>query len=241
MAAYVPIPLNVGPNTTHTIFARRHLSRDDDSDASSSDDETAAVFVMNLPIDTTDDNIKDICEALGNVHFERFERLGLRYGLIALLDEKSADRFLSKAKKLGESKRGEIVFAQYGPKGVEGYVAKHYARFPDEQELARSADEYMELLAQQEEEEAQEVLEAGSKVDEDGFQLVVYKNRKRLADIPEPVVEAPRKKKTLEKDDFYKFQLRAQRKQEMSDLLYKFQEDKARIEELKKRKKFRPY
>ncbi|KNC23592.1 hypothetical protein FF38_10474, partial [Lucilia cuprina] len=102
------------------------------------------------------------------------------------------------------------------------------------------ADEYMEAFAEQEEIELEEARAAANYVDEDGFQLVVNKNRKRLADMPAPASE-PKKKKSLEKDDFYKFQLRQQRKQEMSDLLKRYQEDKAKVEELKKQKKFRPY
>lgn len=246
-SGYVSIPLSIGPNTVHTVFARKHINRNnesnesDSSSDSDSDNEDSSVFVMNLPIDITDDNIKDICEALGNVHFTSFQRLGLRYGLIALLDEKSANRFLEKAKTLATKKHAAIAFEQYGPKGAAGYIARQAAKFPSETDLMKAADEYMELLAQQEEIEAQEAFEASTKVDEDGFQLVVYKNRKRLADIPDAVTETAPKKKKLEKDDFYKFQLRANRKQEMSDLLQRFQEDKAKIEELKKKKRFRPF
>ncbi|GMM49284.1 hypothetical protein DASB73_002420 [Starmerella bacillaris] len=261
MTDYIPVPLNVGPNTVHTIYVRKHVDyatknskgnsdsdSDSDSDSNSdSDSSRSAVFMMNLPIDITDDNVKDLCEAFGNVHLIEFERLGTRHGLVILADDASVSRFLSKAKKLNTTKDGKskskkaIVFQQYGPKGVEGYIAKHYSKFPSEQELAKKADEYMELLAERERIEAEEAMEASTKVDEDGFQLVVYKNRKRLADIPPPVVEAPKKKKTMEKDDFYKFQLRANRKQEMTDLLQRFQEDKAKIEELKKKKKFKPF
>lgn len=241
MSEYNALPLLVAPKTVHTVYIKKHQNFSNQKSASDSDSEEDSdntIFCMNLPLDVTEDNIRDICKALGDVHLDYFERLGPRHGLIHLLDESSAKRMLSKAKKL--NKKTQISWQKYGPRGVEGYIAKHKSKFLPEDELQKMADDYMEMFAKQEEIELEEAQAAANYIDEDGFQLVVNKNRKRLADMPAPTSE-PKKKKSLEKDDFYKFQLRQQRKQEMTDLLQRYQEDKAKVEELKKQKKFRPY
>lgn len=244
---YIPIPLQLAPQTVQNIYLRKQLQfNNSDSDSESEDDGERTLFVANLPLDTTDDNIRDICKALGDVVLDKFQRQGTRHGLISLVDESAASRLLSKAKKLGESKKHRKVIAweQYGPRGAEGYLARHHSKFPEEFELQEKVDEYMELFAEQEERDAEEAARAAEEVDEDGFRLVVYKNRKRLSDMAGPqsaVPEPKRKKKTLEKSDFYRFQLRENRKQEMSDLLKRYQEDKEKVEELKRRRMYRPF
>lgn len=226
MSDYTPIPLQIGNNSVHTIFARP------------SNDEKRSVFVTNLPLDTTEDNIRDVCKALGNVVLDEYVLQGRRHGLISLVDESAAQRFLQKARKL-DKKSTLITWDQYGPKGAEGYLARHYAKFPSEEDLQEKVDEYMELFAEHELQEQLEAERAAEIVDADGFRLVVNKGRKRLADIPQPAVKP--KKRSLEKSDFYRFQLRESRKTEMSDLLKRYQADKEKVEQLKQQRKFRPY
>lgn len=243
---YISIPLQLAPHTAQDIYVRKQLkfNNDQDSDSESEDDSVRTLFVTNLPLDTTEDNIKDICNAMGGVVLNEFVRQGTRHGLISLMDSNAAARFLSKAKKLSDKKSKKAVqWEQYGPRGAEGYLAHHYAKYPEEWELQQKVDEYMELFAEQEQRDLEEAERAAEEVDEDGFRLVINKNRKRLSDIPDSqsVPEPKRKKKSLEKSDFYRFQLRERRKQEMSDLLKRYQEDKEKVEELKKRKAYTPF
>ena len=50
-----------------------------------------------------------------------------------------------------------------------------------------------------------------------------------------------KKKKSKEKKDFYRFQIREQKKQEMNSLLKRFKEDQDKIKDLKEKKRFKPY
>lgn len=250
---YIPIPLQIGDNLVHTIYVRKEHSsvHHDDSDSEDEDNTNRTIFVTNLPLDTTADNMRDVCRALGDVVLDEYIFQGRRHGLISLVDESSASRFLQKAKKLSEkdskksSKKGKLIkWDHYGPKGAEGYLARHYANFPSEADLQEKVDDYMELFAEQELQEQLEAEEAAERVDADGFRLVVNKGRKRLADIPDASATAPAaktKKRNLEKSDFYRFQLRDRRKHEMSDLLKRYQADKEKVEQLKQQRKFRPY
>lgn len=244
MSNYIAVPLKIGPNATHTIYIRAQVSflkKTCDSEDESLSDRT--LFVTGLPLDTTEDNVRDICKALGGVVLDRYTFQGGRHGLIGLVDAAAAKRMLSKAQKFASKGDKQIIWEQYGPRGAEAYMAHHQSMFPEEHDLQEKADEYMELFAQQEEIDKQEAEAAAEHIGKDGFRTVVYKHRKRMADVA-PIFENDlprRKKRSLEKSDFYRFQLREQRKTEISDLLKRYQDDKRKVEKLRERKMFRPY
>ncbi|SCU96501.1 LADA_0H01266g1_1 [Lachancea dasiensis] len=107
-------------------------------------------------------------------------------------------------------------------------------------------------LFEQREQQAQEEVQS-SIVDEDGFTLVVGKNTKNLNSIRkkilnknpllkhEKVVKPPTMVDKKAKQDFYRFQIREKKKQEISELLKKFKQDQEKIKEMKSKKKFNPY
>ena len=47
--------------------------------------------------------------------------------------------------------------------------------------------------------------------------------------------------KSKEKQDFYRFQLRQRKKEEMNELLNKFKLDQEKVRMMKEKKRFRPY
>ncbi|SCV02953.1 LANO_0G01244g1_1 [Lachancea nothofagi CBS 11611] len=107
-------------------------------------------------------------------------------------------------------------------------------------------------LFEQREQQAQEETQS-SIVDEDGFTLVVGKNTKSLNSIRkkilnknpllkhEKIVKPPTMVDKKAKQDFYRFQLREQKKQEISELLKKFKQDQETIKEMKSKRRFNPY
>ena len=90
-------------------------------------------------------------------------------------------------------------------------------------------------------------------MDEDGFTLVVGKNTKSLNSIRKkilnknPLSKHENKAKPISnidkkaKKDFYRFQVRKRKKQEINQLLSKFKEDQERIKVMKAKRKFNPY
>lgn len=236
MNGYTPVPVVLStkkPLVTHYLYVRQHSSK-------GSDDSTA-VFVAGLPNDTTIDNLKDLCTAMGSVILENFEYQGQNRGLLHLVDQAACDRFLAKAGKAVKSKSA-TQWALYGPRGSAAYVLRNNLRYPEEADLEQDANEYMENFAAIEADIQRAREEEEEKVDEDGFKLVINTKRKTLAAPGETVASGPLKKqKSKEKSDFYRFQLREQRKQEMNNLLKQFQADKEKVSELQRKKLLRPY
>lgn len=226
MQDYTPVLLEVAPNITHTIYLRKHQG------------DESIVFVANLPKDATNENVKDICQALGDCVLEEFSYQSHNHGLIKLVDEAAAQRVLFKARQVSK-KNDALEWRLYGPRGLPAYEARHFAQFPLETELQEEVDAYMEAFEAAEDEAAHAPADL---VDEDGFKLVTGSDIKRRSDIdPAPKPQSSKRRKKLEKNDFYRFQFREQRKQEMSDLLRKYQEDKQKVKELKEKRAFKPY
>jgi ribosomal RNA-processing protein 7 len=125
---------------------------------------------------------------------------------------------------------------------------KNDARFPAHSDLQQQVDEYMEAFAEAEEDKLREVHDAQTQVDDDGFTLVVGSKRKSLGGMAalrtsqDPIAEqSAKKKRKKEKSDFYRFQIREQKKQEMNSLLKRFQDDKKKVDELRQKRRFNPY
>lgn len=107
-------------------------------------------------------------------------------------------------------------------------------------------------LFEQREQQAQEEVQS-SIVDEDGFTLVVGKNTKSLNSIRKKIFnrnpllkhEKPKKMPNMvdkkAKKDFYRFQVRERKKQEINELLAKFKQDQEKIKEMKSKRRFNPY
>ncbi|KAI9168648.1 hypothetical protein H9P43_008021 [Blastocladiella emersonii ATCC 22665] len=73
-------------------------------------------------------------------------------------------------------------------------------------------------------------------VDADGFILVT---RKRGGNTSEAAART--KPKEHERKDFYRFQMREEKRSRLLELREKFESDKKRIEELKRNRRFKPY
>lgn len=117
--------------------------------------------------------------------------------------------------------------------------------------LKKDVHSHLSIFEQREQAAQEEV--QGTIVDEDGFTLVVGKNTKSLNSIRKKILQKnPLTKHTAKtkpvtmvdkkaKNDFYRFQVRERKKQEINQLLSKFKEDQERIKVMKAKKKFNPY
>lgn len=121
----------------------------------------------------------------------------------------------------------------HGVQGVRSWVEEYRSREVAEDELQASVDAYMTFF--DERTEAEKQARKDRVVDDDGFELVTYKRKSHASDTPEP----PKKKKK-ELVDFYRFQIREKKREELASLRNKFEADKRRVEAMKQRKAFRP-
>lgn len=248
VGGYFPLPLEVAKDSTkavwHILYVKKHQA--------GADSETAGrtVFAVNLPLDANIQSIKDMAQSLAGVNIESFSKAATppNTGYLVFVDKQSCNRFLSRAKAQNYDADTAIVWTPPPISGRALYTMKNEARFPAHAELQAQVDEYMEAFAQAEEDRQREVQEAQEQVDEDGFTLVVGSKRKSLGGMAalrtsqDPIAEqSAKKKRKKEKTDFYRFQIREQKKQEMNSLLRRFQDDKRKVEELRQKRRFNPY
>lgn len=234
---YVPLVLLVdGPNkkkeAKHVIFCRKHESQKGRHSSS-------AVFVSGLPLDVTRKNIKDLCQTLGGAIMSSFNLTGPRHGLISLVDDAACDMFVSHMLQRAKHSK-PIKWKNYNKRGDEALFSLYEPQFPPEGELQHQVDEYMETYeAREQEREAAGA--AKDEVDEDGF-IKVSGTKRKSTDSAKPLPEftSSKKKKKLEHEDFYRYQIRESKKIETLKLLEKHQQDRERIEAARKTGAFCP-
>ncbi|PYI16742.1 ribosomal small subunit assembly protein [Aspergillus japonicus CBS 114.51] len=127
--------------------------------------------------------------------------------------------------------------------GLERYLFHSQARYPSRGELLRTVNDFMTVFEQVAESRKREAARKAQEPDEDGF--VTVTSGPKLADAThedearELIEKQKKKQEGLE--DFYRFQSREKRKERQHELLRKFDEDKRKLADLKRRKgKFAP-
>ncbi|EAU38610.1 meiotic recombination protein DMC1 [Aspergillus terreus NIH2624] len=127
--------------------------------------------------------------------------------------------------------------------GLPRYLAHDEARYPSRAALLGAVNDYMTVFTQVAEARKREEMRRAQEPDEDGF-ITVTSGPKLTSAAHEEEARAlveKQKQKSQGLEDFYRFQSREKRKMRQNELLKRFDEDKKRLEELKRRKgKLRP-
>ncbi|KAL6071254.1 Ribosomal RNA-processing protein 7 A [Balamuthia mandrillaris] len=134
-------------------------------------------------------------------------------------------------------------------RGVEKWISDYHKARPDPAKVQAQVDAFMFEFDKKQEIQRKEEEASWGKPDEDGFILVQSKRgRKRLSDGTIAVTGTRVTKKLIAKgkqervlSDFYRFQKRELRRQELADLRVKFEEDKKKIAMLRAARKFKPF
>lgn len=164
------------------------------------------------------------------------------------VDKASAELALKEAKKA--VKAGKPITWAAGlenklpPLGGARYLAHHKLRYPSRHALQDSIDAFMTALSAQEVARARALARQRSQPDEDGF-VTVTRGGKGDAAREEAArlkgEELAKRQKKMIGEDFYRFQVRERKKDEAKDLVRGFEEDRRKVEELRKRRgKARP-
>lgn len=168
--------------------------------------------------------------------------------VVTFVDKASADLALREAKKAAKSGKGIVwgganVDGRVPPLGSARYLAHHRLRYPDHSTLQTSVDEYMAAFTAREEAIAKERARLAAEPDSDGFITVTRgpkAPRQTDAESEAKKEEAERAARKREKkkvgQDFYRFQVREKRKEVQQDLVRGFEEDRRRLEEMRRRK-----
>ncbi len=115
----------------------------------------------------------------------------------------------------------------------------HRMRYPPRIPLQASVDAFMTRYATLEAQQARQAKRLRQEPDEEGFITVTRGGRTGPARQEEAQAAAERQKKKegAGLKNFYRFQLREERKKAQGEMLRKFEEDRRKVEEMKKRRK----
>lgn len=179
---------------------------------------------------------------------EQRAKLPRNCGIVRFVDKLAFLLAFSLLKKLSASQKA-VSWPLDGPLGPHFLVDKYRKRFLDPAQLSDSVSQALVDFDNAERESMEQLQQQALLVDEDGFTMVVGSHRKTKAGIlgrqklaaTVEVTKAQNKMKKKEKEDFYRFQLREKKKQEMNELLSKFKQDQERVRLMKEKKRFRPY
>ena len=162
--------------------------------------------------------------------------------VLRFVDRQSAERALREARRAVKSGR-EIIWGagvehRLPPLGSARYLSHHKLRYPDPAVLQSSTDEFMAAFSIQEAERAQQLARQRSLPDDDGFVTVTRGGRTGPAREEEAKAKEEnlkKREKNRVKDDFYRFQVREKKKEQAKDLVKGFEEDRRRVEEMRRR------
>lgn len=262
----------------HYIYVKKHDS--------GNENEQNCMFIMNLPLLTNVENIKNItgqiCEKYDTVsHVEDLlynDEFGLnevdlsaltsdlmtdnqdmtekRFTprntcLLKFVDKSSLNNCFNALKKYSTCSKNDIIEWKYNSPSIETFI--NFYKPINLEYLKEDVHSHLAIFEQREQQAQDDV--QSSIVDEDGFTLVVGKNTKNLNSIRKKILnknpllknESSGIKKPSTaldkkaKKDFYRFQVRERKKQEINQLLNKFKEDQERIKVMKEKRKFNPY
>jgi ribosomal RNA-processing protein 7 len=167
------------------------------------------------------------------------------YAVVVFVDRNSMVASLksaSRAAKQGVTiDLGEAIEDQIPPLGLKRYQTHHALRYPSREELLSSVESYMSAYAQMEQTRSREEAKKRQKPDEDGFVTVTRGARGGVVRTADAKELGEKLKKKREEDgagleNFYRFQMRERRKEQQGEMMRKFEEDKRRIGEMRKRR-----
>ena len=208
-------------------------------------------YTQSYLTDTTEDVWLDLTKLtsdlpVGNTD-ETASKLPKNCAVVTFIDKSSFQLAFNSLKRLASS--GTVSTWPMKDITSSYFLNLYKLKILDKEKLSEKVAQALKDFDNAEQESIENLQNQASLVDEDGFQLVVGSHRKTKAGILgkqnlASTVEsekAKNKMKKKEKQDFYRFQLRQRKKEEMNELLSKFKSDQEKVRLMKEKKRFRPY
>ncbi|MEW5302884.1 MAG: hypothetical protein WDW38_004010 [Sanguina aurantia] len=207
----------------------------------------SSVFVAGLPFGFDDALVAQLFACFGEVA-QVVLHSSKRSGIVVYTSE-SGSRAALKIAGTGQLIEFYPDEAE-GPVGVKAWVQEYKQQRPGNAVLQKQLDDWMGAYEAAEEKKKRDKQQA---MGEDGWTVVVRsKGRKKTKESDGMTVmtggvasaaaaEVYKNKKVKKEENFYRFQQREQRRDELLDLRSKFDEDKKRVAQLKTTRHFKPY
>ncbi|KAI8969744.1 ribosomal RNA-processing protein 7-domain-containing protein [Pilobolus umbonatus] len=242
------LPVHID-SSLHYIYLRRHETK---STLMDEDMKDRTLFALNLPVDVTPQKIEQLFKGLtikeikfrDTYDHEQVVRPLWHSGCAAHIvfkKEEAVDKALNMKRSIKQWPRDT---EQDQPLGFDRYELIQKLSRPDPFQLKQELDLFMKKFKEDEFKKEKEKVERMNKMDEDGFTVVVRHKNMKSSDGSISVGAAaensqPKKKKELV--NFYRFQMRQKKEEELVELRKRFEEDKVKIARLKQTRKFKPY
>ncbi|EIE21612.1 hypothetical protein COCSUDRAFT_48184 [Coccomyxa subellipsoidea C-169] len=240
----LPVQFTQGSSLVRHLYIKEYSSSEE---GHATIPKNCGLFVAGLPYIPHDNSevLTDLFGAFGAV--ERVAVHPSQTSAIVVFTEASSRR---KAFKTAQSaKLVQLILAEPEEHyGLKGHVEAHKALFPGNDILRSQLDKWTEDF---EAEEERRKREAAAALAEEGWTVVKRRGGgKKVSDgagaavgsvAPAAAQAIAASRKEQKVVDFYRFQQRDKRRNELVDLRRKFAEDKQRIAELKAARKFKPY
>ena len=163
------------------------------------------------------------------------------HAVVVFVDRPSMEVSLKAAKRavklLPRIVWGEGIEDRIPMLGLQRYKVHNRSQYPPRREMLLSVDAYMTAYSKIEEARSHAEAKKRQTPDEEGF-VIVTKGARGGVVRTEDAKELGEKQKAKNNglEDFYRFQTRERRKEEQGEFLRRFEEDKKRVEEMKKRR-----
>lgn len=216
---------------------------------------TIESFTESYLTDSIEDAFLDLTKLTSDLDIdsginETSAKLPKNCGIMSFIDKSAFQLAMTSLKKLSTDPKPVEWPLQTLQFGSKYFINKFNSKVLDIEELSQDVSESLINFNKAEKESIESFRNQRELVDEDGFTLVVGSQRKTKAGImgqqqqataKAESEKAQSKMKKKEKEDFYRFQLRERKKEEMNELLRKFKADQEKVKSMREKKRFRPY
>ena len=196
------------------------------------------------------ETVEDLESALDSCELPRIWANDLHstgaHAVVVFVDRSSMEASLKASKRLAK-KNSELMWADGLEDAARSFGLRRYEvhsdlLYPSRKELLHSVDEFMTTFNKLEEARLKADAKRRQMPDDDGFVTVTRGTRGGVIRADE-AKELGEKQKAKNKglEDFYRFQMREKRKEEQGQLIKQFEEDRRKLEEMRRRRgKLRP-
>jgi len=216
----LPVALTKTGSLTHHLYFKKH-----------SGGEEGTLFVANVPFGWASEDLQQVFSCFGEVSSsvilepENSSILGAKRALICFANSEDFARALT----TDMQKTRQPFQAGSLPCGMQKWIAEYQAQRPAADKLQIQVDRFMEFFDQRS--------AKGSTADEDGWTTVAANTKRRRVLVPKGVTLPDKKKKKGANLHFYKHEERAKKQNQLEELRRKFEEDKAKLAQLKSARK----
>ena len=163
------------------------------------------------------------------------------HAVVVFVDRPSMEASLKAAKRIARTGTkiawGAGIEDKISKLGSARYRTHQHLRYPPRKDLLQSVNSYMTRYSRLEAARSQAAARKRQAPDEEGFITVTKGSRggaARVEEVKQLAEKQKEKNKPLE--NFYRFQTREKRKEKQGELIRKFEEDRKKVEEMRKRR-----